>query len=129
MIGGNVTNSELQELLELFGQEQACYTVLLDLLSEQIHVLEKGLPCDDITFTQQKQEAIEKVQQLADTLKPMLVAWPAIRATLDQEERQILDLALSTIEEQLSELIASERRVEILLELRNASSDGDRLAS
>lgn len=110
-----MTNQDLRDLLELFGREQACYTSLLDLSRRQKEVIEHGEVDDLLQILGQKQKVLARVGEIENQLLPYKRNWPAVRAGLDGNDRQVLDLALSTVEELLAELIALERHSEDLL--------------
>lgn len=110
-----MTNQELRDLLELFGREQACYTSLLDLSRRQKQIIETGDVDDLLQVLGQKQKVLSRVGEVENLLLPYKRNWPAIRSSLDSNDRQVLDLALATVEELLAELIALEKESEQLL--------------
>lgn len=110
-----MTNQDLRDLLELFGREQACYTSLLDLSRRQKGVIEHGAVDDLLQILGQKQKVLSRVGEIENQLLPYKRNWTAVRSGLDENDRQVLDLALSTVEELLAELIALEKESEALL--------------
>lgn len=110
-----VTRPNLHELLELFGREQACYTRLLDLSRRQKHCIADGRFDELSAIFRQKQVTLRRLQMLEEVMWPIKEDWNDIRQTLIPRERQVLDIALGTVEELLGELIALERESEQLL--------------
>lgn len=110
-----MTNQELRELLEYFGREQACYTALLDLSRRQKDVIENGDVDDLLQILGQKQKVLSRVGEVENQLLPYKRNWGAVRAGLDENDRQVLDMALASVEELLAELIALEKESEQLL--------------
>ncbi|MFO0946995.1 MAG: hypothetical protein U1D30_13795 [Planctomycetota bacterium] len=113
-----MTNKELRELLEYFGREQACYTSLLDLSRRQKQVISGGNVDDLLKILGQKQQILSRVAEVENLLSPYKRNWRAVRMALDDNDRQVLDMALATVEELLAELIALERESEQLLVAR-----------
>ena len=110
-----MTNPELHEMLEFFGQEQACYTVLLDLSRRQRAIISDG-PIDELLgILGQKQQVLAKIGDIEERLRPFKLDWSSVQESLDENDRQVLDLALGTVEELLSELIALEKECEAML--------------
>lgn len=110
-----MTNRELHDLLESFGQEQACYTALLDLSRRQKEIIEGGDVDQLLALLGQKQQVLERITGIEEQLAPYKRDWRHVQDSLDDDDRQVLDLALATVEELLSELIALERESEQLL--------------
>lgn len=113
-----MTNKELRELLEYFGREQACYTSLLDLSRRQKEVIAGGNVDDLLKILGQKQQILSRVAEVENLLLPYKRNWRAVRLALDDNDRQILDMALATVEELLAELISLEKESEQLLVTR-----------
>lgn len=63
-----------------------------------------------------------KVGRIEEDLRPYKRSWRTLRASLDESSRQVLDLALATVEELLAELIALEKESERLLVARRDAS-------
>lgn len=110
-----MTNSDLDDLLEYLGQEQACYTSLLDLSRQQKEVITDGEVDDLLQTLSQKQKVLARIGEIETKLLPFKQNWGDVRASLDDDDRQVLDLALGTVEELLAELIALEKESEQLL--------------
>lgn len=110
-----MTDKELRELLEYFGREQACYTALLDLSRRQKRIIEEGEVDELLRLLGQKQNMLARVGEVETLLAPYKRNWRTLRQTLDDNDRQVLDLALATVEELLAELIALEKESEQLL--------------
>lgn len=108
-------HGSLQELLEYLGQEQACYTALLDLSGRQRQALEIGSFDELLDIQSAKQELLGRVRAIESQIAPFKRQWASLRASLDDDDRQVLGLALATVEELLCELIALEKRSEALL--------------
>jgi hypothetical protein len=116
--GVAVTSREFRDLLELFGQEKACYTSLLDLSRRQKSVIEAGEVEALLTIISQKQSVLYQVAGVEDRLIPYKRNWRAVRESIDEDDRQMLDMALSTVGELLAELIALEKESEEILSHR-----------
>lgn len=115
-----MTQTVLHELLEFFGQEQACYTSLLDLSRDQRSLIENDRIDELLRILGRKQEVLDRVARIEADLAPYKQRWQEIRRTLDQVDRQVLDLALATVGELLAELIAVEKESEqALVSCRN----------
>ena len=110
-----MTNQELHDLLEYFGQEHACYTSLLDLSRRQRGLIEDGDIDRLMEVLGQKQRILTTVEGIEERLSPYKQEWTSLREGLDEDDRQVLDLALSTVEELLAELIDLEKKSEQLL--------------
>lgn len=111
-----MTRTDLRDMLELFGQEQACYTALLNLSRKQKGIIATGDVDDLLTVLAQKQQILQRVADVEESLRPYKGQWRKLRERLDANDRQILDDALSTVEELLGELIALEKESEALLQ-------------
>lgn len=109
---------ELDELLELFGQEQACYTALLDLSRKQKETIVAGHVDPLLAILGEKQQVLARVANIEARLLPYKNRWHQMRETLEENSRQVLDLALSTVADLLGELISLEREGEQLLRSR-----------
>jgi hypothetical protein len=110
-----VASSVIAELLELLGQEQACYTSLLDLSRRQRSVIEEHDVDRLLVLLGQKQQILTRVAGIEEQLRPYKERWKSLHESLDADDRQVLDLALSTVGELLSELIELEKASEQLL--------------
>lgn len=110
-----MTNQELHALLEYFGQEQACYTSLLDLSRKQEQYIENKEIDELLSVLSEKQKILLKLEKIERDLLPYKQEWQTVREGLDENDRQVLDIALSTVEELLSELIDLEKKSEKLL--------------
>lgn len=106
---------ELQDLLEYFGREQACYTSLLDLSREQRRFIEAGDVDRLLAILGQKQQILARVAEIEAKLRPYRDSWTKVRDGLSADERGMVDAALGTVEELLAELIGEERDCESLL--------------
>jgi hypothetical protein len=102
-------------MLELLGQEQACYTALLDLSREQKRLLGEDLLAEAGRLMARKQKVLVRLRGVVKRLKPSKERWRSLRESLGSDERQVLDISLATAEELLAELIASERESEEIL--------------
>lgn len=111
-------DSDLGHLLELFGREQACYTALLDLARRQRLLIESGETARIAEVLDQKNRLLERADAVEASLAPYKDRWPLLRREFDADDRQILDMALATVAELLTELIAEERMCEQLLKRR-----------
>lgn len=116
---------DVRELLELFGQEQACYTALTDLSRRQKDVIESGEIDILLEILAQKQDVLERVGAIERQLSPYKGQWPLLRTQFDENDRQVLDMALATVEELLAALIAMERESEQLLGQKRDQSRRD----
>ena len=110
-----MTNKELHVLLEYFGREQACYTSLLDLSRKQQQLIENKEIDELLSVLAEKQKILLKLEKIEQRLLPYKQQWQTLREELDEDDRQVLDMALSTVEELLSELIDLEKKSEKLL--------------
>jgi hypothetical protein len=119
--GEAVTRDALQQMLELLGQEQSCYTALLDLSRTQRRLIGAGLVKELPVLLAQKQRVLDRLNEVSARLRPTKLRWDLVRDSLDDNERQVLDLALATAEEILGELIASEKESEELLSAKTAA--------
>jgi hypothetical protein len=108
-------------MLELLGQEQSCYTALLDLSRTQRRLIGAGLVKELPALLTQKQRVLDRLNEVSARLRPTKLRWDLVRDSLDDNERQVLDLALATAEEILGELIASEKESEELLSAKSAA--------
>lgn len=106
---------ELQDLLEYFGREQACYTSLLDLSRQQKQLIEEGDIDQLLTTLGHKQQILGRVAEIETKLRPYKDRWSDLRLTMSTDDRSMIDLALSTVEDLLSELISTEQDCEKLL--------------
>jgi hypothetical protein len=118
-----VMNQELDELLEIFGQEQACYTSLLDLSRKQAMAIRTAALDELVDVLGQKQHVLSRLSQIETCLRPYKQNWADVQKSLDEAGRQVLDLALATVEELLSELIAREKESEQLMEQHVTGAD------
>lgn len=115
-----MTNADLDDLLEFLGEEQACYTSLLNLSRQQKEVICHGDVDELLRTLGEKQNVLAKVAQIESKLLPFKQNWGDVRNSLGSSERQVLDMALGTVEELLAELIALEKESEqLLVERRN----------
>ena len=103
---------QLHRLLELFGQEQACYTRLLDQSRSQRTLIDAGDADGLLRILADKQHTLARMQRIEDELAPAKDQWIELRHRLDEGERELLDDALSTVEQLLAEVIAAERHCE-----------------
>lgn len=110
-----MTKADFHNLLEYFGQEQACYTSLLDLSRRQRDVIEGGDVDSLLSLLARKQQVLLDVSRIEEKLQPYKRTWKQVRESIGASGRQKLDLALSTVEELLAELIALERESEQVL--------------
>lgn len=108
-------DAELSELLEYFGQEQACYTALLNFSRRQRTVIEAGDMDGLLRILGDKQKILSRVGEIEKLLRPYKENWQAVRARLHEAERQKLGEALRSVEELLAELIRAEKESEELL--------------
>lgn len=106
---------DLQDLLEYFGREQACYTSLLDLSRQQREYIERSEIDPLLAVLGHKQQILARVSEIEEGLHPYKKNWPALRDSLSADDRGVVDAALATVEELLAELIALERECEELL--------------
>lgn len=106
---------ELQDLLEYFGREQACYTSLLDLSRQQKQLIEEGDIDQLLTTLGHKQQILGRVAEIEAKLRPYKDRWSELRQTMSADDRSMIDLALSTVEDLLAELISTEQDCEKLL--------------
>ncbi|MBY0588126.1 flagellar protein FlgN [bacterium] len=106
---------ELQELLEYFGREQACYTSLLDLSRQQRMLIEDGQMDHLLAVLGHKQQILGQVSEIETRLRPFKENWDVVRQSLSRDDRGMVDDALSTVEELLGELIGLEKESEELL--------------
>lgn len=113
-----MSDAELRDLLEYIGQEQACYTSLLDLSRKQHSVIESGDVDSLLALLGRKQKVLARVCDIEESLRPYKRRWSQIRSDLGDDDSQVLDMALSTVEELLAELIAIEKESEQLLVAR-----------
>jgi hypothetical protein len=116
-----VPRLELAHLLELLGQEQACYTALLDLSRAQRRMLQENRLHRISELMREKQRVLDRLDLVERRLASAKNEWSAFRATLSDDDRQVLDLSLATAGEILGELISSEREAEGLLKTRRAA--------
>lgn len=115
-----MVNSDLHDLLEYLGEEQACYTSLLDLSRQQKQIILGGDVDQLLVTLSQKQKILGKVGEIEQQLAPFKRNWRQVRSELDGNQKQVLDIALGTVEELLAELIALEKESEqLLIERRN----------
>ena len=105
----------VRRLLELFGEEQACYTALLDVARRQNGALRGRAACNVSALLRDKQRLLDRLAEVETRLRPTKDRWSAFAGRLDEDDRQLVDWALSTNEELLGELIAEERAGEALL--------------
>ena len=112
---------ELAHLLELLGQEQACYTALLDLSRAQRRMLQQGRLERIGDLMREKQRVLDRLDGVEQRLTAAKEDWAKLRESLSDEDRQVLDLSLATAGEILGELISSERASEGLLRTRRAA--------
>lgn len=117
-----MTNEQYQELLELFGQEQACYTSLLDLSRQQRAAIQAGEVPRLLELLGFKQSLLADVGHIEDRLSPFKQGWDSVRRSLDENQRSVLDVALQTVAELIGELIELERESEQLLAARRGES-------
>ncbi|WP_419192506.1 flagellar export chaperone FlgN [Kolteria novifilia] len=110
-----MNDSNLSEMLEYFGQEQACYTSLLDLSRRQRSIIESGDVDALMNVLQEKQRVLNRVTSIEKKLRPYKENWPRLKQGFDENDRQVVSEALRTVEELLAELIASEKESEDLL--------------
>ena len=112
---------ELAHLLELLGQEQACYTALLDLSRAQRRMLHEGRLERIGELMREKQRVLDRLDGIERNLAGVKDDWKKLRSSLSDEDRQVLDLSLATAGEILGELISSERESEGFLRTRRAA--------
>ena len=112
---------ELAHLLELLGQEQACYTALLDLSRAQRRMLHDGRLERIGDLMREKQRVLDRLDGIEQGLEEAKGDWKKLRSSLSDEDRQVLDLSLATAGEILGELISSERESEGFLRTRRAA--------
>ena len=105
----------VRRLLELFGEEQACYTALLDVARRQNSALRRSALRDLPRALRDKQRLIDRLADVDTRLRPTKERWSRFAGRLDDDDRQLLDWALATNQELLGELIAEERQGEALL--------------
>lgn len=120
---------DLKELLELLGQEQACYTALIDLSRQQRAAIEQS---DMVALTPllgQKHSVLRRIAGVELQLRPYKMNWKTFRVQLNRQDRQVLDMALATVEELLSELISHERDSESILLAKESFLDGDSMST
>jgi hypothetical protein len=115
MKGLSVKTKELQDLLEYFGREQACYTSLLELSRQQRLLIEDGQMDALLSVLGHKQQILGQVSEIEMRLRPYKENWDIVRTELSGDDRGIVDAALSTVEELLGELIEIEKESEQLL--------------
>jgi hypothetical protein len=115
MKGLYVKTKELQDLLEYFGREQACYTSLLDLSRQQRSLIEEGQMDRLLGVLGHKQQILGQVADIEMRLRPYKENWDSVRHRLSSDDRGMVDAALSTVEELLGELIGLEKESEDLL--------------
>ena len=106
---------ELQDLLEYLGREQACYTSLLDLSRQQKYLIEEGDIDQLLATLGQKQQILGRVAEIEGKLRTYKDRWNELRQTMSADDRSMIDLALSTVEDLLAELIGMEQECEQLL--------------
>ena len=116
-------SKDLAELLELFGQEQRCYTLLIDLSRLQQTSLKNSDATSIEEIDRRKQLALEEVSRIERRIQPYKRAWPKLRNSLSAEDRQMLDLALGSVEELLAELIAEETKSEAIIGKMSPKTD------
>ncbi len=63
----------------------------------------------------QKQVILARVARIEQQLEPFKNNWSVIRSRLDDDDRQVIDVALGSVEDLLAELIREERISETLL--------------
>lgn len=112
---------ELAHLLELLGQEQACYTALLDLSRAQRRMLHDGRLERIGDLMREKQRVLDRLDGIEQGLEEAKGDWKKLRSSLSEEDRQVLDLSLATAGEILGELISTERESEGFLRTRRAA--------
>lgn len=112
---------ELAYLLELLGQEQACYTALLDLSRAQRRMLHDGKLERIGDLMREKQRVLDRLDGVEQGLAEAKDDWKNLRASLSEDDRAVLDLSLATAGEILGELITCERESEGFLKTRRAA--------
>ena len=112
---------ELAHMLELLGQEQACYTALLDLSRAQRRMLHEGRLERIGDLMREKQRVLDRLDGIEQSLEDVKGDWKKLRSSLSEDDRQVLDLSLATAGEILGELISSERESEGFLRTRRAA--------
>ena len=105
----------VRPLLELFGEEQSCYTGLLDVARRQNAALRRRSLREVPALIRDKDRLLTRLADVEARLRPTKDRWTSFARTLDDADRQLVDWALSTNEELLGELIAAERSGEALL--------------
>ena len=105
----------VRRLLELFGEEQACYTALLDVSRRQNAALGRRSLRDLPRLLRDKDRLLDRLTEVETQLRPTKERWSAFAGKLDDDDRQMVDWALATNEDLLGELIAAERQGEALL--------------
>jgi hypothetical protein len=123
--GLHVKTKDLQDLLEYFGREQACYTSLLDLSRQQRSLIEDGQIDQLLSVLGHKQQILGQVSEIELRLRPYKENWDTVRRSLSSDDRGMVDAALSTVEELLGELIGIEKDSEQLLvsQMNNVRSE------
>lgn len=119
--GDAVPRLELAQLLELLGQEQACYTALLDLSRVQRRMLKNDQLERIGDLMREKQRVLDRLDLVERRLSSAKNEWADLRSTLNDDDRQVLDLSLATAGEILGELISSEREAEGMLKMKRAA--------
>lgn len=120
--GPTVPHKFIRQLCEILGQEQACYTSLLDVSRSQQRLLQQGAMNRLGPLLRKKTTLLETLRTIEAKLRPMMAAWESVQAKLGRADRQMLDAALETVQELLGELIALERESERLLTHRTTSA-------
>jgi hypothetical protein len=113
--GADVQPRALAHVLEWLGREQACYTALIDLSRIQLRLIESSDFKRLRLLMLRKQELLDMLDDIELCLKPTKKRWGEFRRRLSEDDIHVLDASLATVEELLSELIATERRSERLL--------------
>lgn len=120
--GAGVPHKFIRQLCEILGQEQACYTSLLDVSRGQQRLLRQGALNKLGPLLRKKTALLETLRAIEARLRPIMASWEAVQARLGRADRQVLDTALETVQELLGELIALERESERLITQRTTSA-------
>jgi hypothetical protein len=99
-----VADLDMQELLELLGQEQACYTALLDLSRIQRDLIAHRSVDEVMGIFDQKQVVLGRIQRVEEEMGAFNQDWESVLHTLDADDRHVIDCALSDILEMVEEL-------------------------
>ena len=121
-MNSSVVEDTAQQLVDCLEAERQWYESFAALSQRQMRIIEDGETAELLRVLARKQQVLEKIDQVEQTLAPLKGQWPTLRDELPAERRAGVERVIDQVRDVLAEVIELERQSERRLCQRKEST-------